>query len=92
VNFLRREFEAKRQGLLWARRCWLLLIPAMLASWWGGGPLRGKALGIRPSWWPSLLNQHEPLIVTSLVVAFVWFTLWKEARKVERETDKLGKE
>ena len=32
VHFLRREFEGKRQGLLWARRCWLLLIPAMLAS------------------------------------------------------------
>jgi hypothetical protein len=92
VHFLRREFEGKRQGLLWARRWWLLLVPAMLASWWGGGPLRGKALGIRPSWWPSLLKEYEPLIVTSLVVAFVWFAFWKEGRKVEREIDKLGKE
>ena len=92
VQFLRREFEGKRQGLLWARRCWLLLVPAMLASWWGGGPLRRKALGIRPSWWPSLLKEYEPLIVTSLVVAFVWFAFWKEGRKVEREIDKLGKE
>jgi len=92
MHFLRREFEGKRQGLVWARRCWLLLIPAMLASWWGGGPLRGKALGIRPSWWPSLLKEHEPLIVTSLVVAFVWFAFWKEGRKVEREIEKLGKE
>jgi hypothetical protein len=34
--YLRREFQYKRQGLLWLRgRVWLL-IPAIAASWWGG--------------------------------------------------------
>ncbi len=92
VHFLRREFEGKRQGSLWLRRFVVLLIPAILASWWGGGPLRGKALGIRPSWWPSLLKDYEPLIVTALVLAFIWFASWREGRKAEREIEKLSKE
>jgi len=92
VQFLRREFEGKRQGSIWLRRFVLLLIPAVLASWWGGGPLRGKALGVRPSWWPGLLTEYEPLIVTALVLAFIWFAFWREGRKAEREIQRLGKE
>ena len=92
VQFLRREFEGKRQSSLSVRRFIVLLIPALLASWWGGGPLRGKALGIRPSWWPSPLKEHEPLIVAALIVVLVWCALWKEGRKAEREIERLSKE
>lgn len=92
VHFLRRELERKRQGLLWIRWGVLLFFPAMLASWWGGGPvLRAKTLGIKASW---LLQVHKPapLIAMALILAFVSFAFAREARKVEREIEKLGKE
>jgi hypothetical protein len=37
VGFLLRSLEMKRDGFLAFRRMVLLIIPAILASWWGGG-------------------------------------------------------
>jgi hypothetical protein len=93
LDFLRREFEAKRRGLLWVRGCVLLLIPAVLVSWWGGGPaLRAKTLGIQSPWLLSLLRGPAPLIVLALVIAFLWFAFSSQARKIEREINKLPKQ
>jgi hypothetical protein len=51
AQFLEREFEGKLQFALETRRWILLLVPAVLAAWWGGGPTLGaKRLGIESPW------------------------------------------
>lgn len=93
VHFLRREFEGKRQSLRWVRWLVLLFFPAVLASWLGRGPvLRAKSLGIQSPGWLQYLQGPGPLIVSSLIIAFVWFALSAEARKADREIEKLGNE
>jgi hypothetical protein len=90
AQFLKREFEGRRQFFLSARRWILLLVPAVLAAWWGGGPaLTAKEMGIKAAW---LLRVHQPvtLIVTILVLGFLWFALGNAARKADREIEKLG--
>jgi hypothetical protein len=90
-QFLKREFEGKRRSALSMRRWILLLVPAVLAAWWGGGPaLTAKEMGIKAVW---LLRVHQPaiLIVTILVLAFVWFAMGNVARKAEQEIEKLGR-
>ena len=93
VHFLQRELRGRRQTLLEIRRTSLLFFPCLVAAWWGGGPVaRTKSLwGIVP---PRLLWFHgiEPLIVGALVLAFAWFACGKQARKVEREIEKLARE
>lgn len=91
VDFLRRLFEAKLRGSLWIRRCMLLLIPAVLASWWGDGPeLGAKTFGVHD---PSLLNALRgptPLIVIGVLIALVWLAFREHERKIRRELEKLG--
>jgi len=90
AQFLKREFKGKRQSAL-AIRVWiLLLVPAVLAAWWGGGPaLRAKELGIKSAW---LLKLHGPvtLLLTISVLALIWFAMGSEARRAEKEIEKLG--
>jgi hypothetical protein len=93
VLFLRRGFEAQRQALLWLRRLVLLLVPGILALWWGGGPVLGlKAWGIESPRLLQLVQGPLPLIVLAVMLSFVWFAFWKEGRKVDREIEKLGTE
>lgn len=90
VQFLKREFEGKRQTAAATRIWMLLLLPAVLADWWGGGPaLRAKELGIKSEW---LLKLHGPvpLIFAISVFATIWFAMGSEARRAEREIEKLG--
>lgn len=91
MDFLRRELEAKRQGALGIRWLVVLLSPAILASWWGGGPaLRAKTLGVQSAWVLQLLNGPALLIVMALAMAFVWFAFSRQARKIKREMERLG--
>jgi hypothetical protein len=90
AHFLRREFEAKRKGLLCVRTWLLLLIPAVVASWWGDGPeLRARALGIHSPSVLNLLKGPAPLIVMGLIVGFLWFAFSHQARKVDLEIENL---
>ncbi len=89
-QFLKREFEGKRRAFLSVRRWILLLLPAVLAAWWGGGPaLTAEEMGVKAAW---LLRAHQPvtLIETVLVLAFIWFAMGNAARKVEQEIEKLA--
>jgi hypothetical protein len=89
AQFLKHEFEGKRQAALGVRVWILLLLPAVLAAWWGGGPaLRAQEMGIKSAW---LLKLHAPvpLIVTVSVLALIWFAMGGEARRVQREIEKL---
>ena len=60
TGFLLRALEKKRDGFLAVRRVVLLIIPAILASWWGGGPaLKARANRFGSVFAQlSLLNQH----------------------------------
>jgi hypothetical protein len=90
AQFLKREFEGKRHSALGARIWMLWLLPAVLASWWGGLPaLRAQQLGIKSPW---LLKLHAPvpLILTMSVLALIWLALGGEARRAQREIEKLG--
>jgi hypothetical protein len=90
LDFLRREFEGKRRGLLWVRGCVLLLIPAVMFSWWGGGPvLRAQAWGTRSPRVLSFLAGPGMLVAMAPIIAFLWFAFSRQARKVKGEIDKL---
>jgi uncharacterized RDD family membrane protein YckC len=89
LQFLKREFEGKRQMTRAIRLLILLLVPSVMVAWWGGGPaLSAREMGIKS---PYLLRLHEPvsLIVTMMVLVLIWFVLGNEARKLEREIEKL---
>lgn len=91
ATFLRREFESKRSGFLEIRRYMFLLIPPILASWWGGGPaIRLRALGVYPS---SRLYEFAsgpwPFIIIGLLLMLVWFAFGLAAKKAMRELDDL---
>lgn len=90
VKFLKREFEGKRQFARLTREWMLLLIPAVLGAWWGGGPaLRAKEMGIR---WVWLLQPRKPmqLLVILSVLVLVWLAMGNVVRKATREIERLG--
>jgi hypothetical protein len=90
AQFLRRMFERKRQ---WAREMrWAvwLLAPAVLASWWGGGPLlAAKNLGVASPWLLGLAGGPAPLVVMALLLALLSLLMSLEARRLDREIDQL---
>ena len=100
VSFLRREFEAKRSGLLGIQRYMLLvLIPPFLASWWGGGwrALRLnhwnlRALGVDPS---SQLYKFAggpwPFVILGFLLVLDWVAFGLAAKKATRELEELGR-
>jgi len=91
TNFLRREFESKRCGLLEIRRYIFLLIPPILASWWPGGPvIRLRALRVDPSSrLYRLAGRPWPFVVIGFLLVLVWLAFGLEARKAAREIDEL---
>jgi hypothetical protein len=93
LDYLRRGYETQRLGLRWVRRGILLLVPAMLAIWWGTRPvLRAMHSGVHSPRMLRLLAGPTPLIVVAVALSFSWFAFWREARKVDREIEKLGRE
>jgi hypothetical protein len=92
-RYLQKLFERKCQGLLWLRKCTLLLIPMVLASWWGAGPeIRAKTWGFQSRWLISALHGPAPLLVMGVVIAFLWWAFSREARRFEREIQQLAKQ
>ncbi len=90
VDFLRAELNRKRTRILEMRWILLLLFPALVASWWGGGPIRmARRLGIE---WPAFLHFQEspgPLIGLALLLTFVWVKFGSEASAIRREIEAL---
>ena len=90
VDFLRRGFEAQRRALLWVRWVVVLLMPAILALWWGRGPVLGaQAWGVRSPRVLRLLAGPMPLIVLAVFLGFIYFAFSREAARVDREIQKL---
>lgn len=100
ASFLQREFEAKRSGLLAIQRYMLLvLIPPMVALWWGGGWRAArlghwglKARGVDPSsWLYQLAGGPWPFIILGLVLVLDWLAFGLAAQKATRELDELAR-
>ncbi len=90
MDFLRQQLDGKRRGALWVRNWLLLLIPAVLLCWWGGGPALGaKTFGLRSPASLRLFQGPAPLLVMIVLIAFEWFAFMREARRAEREIRKL---
>jgi hypothetical protein len=91
VDFLRSELKRKRERLLEIRLALLLLVPAMVACWWGGVAIEiAKWLGIDASWYTRLQDSPAPLIAFALVLAAAWVGFGREARQIGREIENLG--
>ena len=69
----------------------LLTIPAMFASWWGGGPaLRARAMGLDPSsTFSRYLTSVWPMIATGVLLLLVWFAFTSAAKKASAESEAL---
>ena len=90
VDFLRSELEKKRELLLEFRMITLLLIPGLVALWWGGGPTAvAEWLGIAYPWLVRYQQSWAPLIVCVVLLIVIWFGSGREARELRREIERL---
>jgi hypothetical protein len=91
ARFLERQHEERRRGYLWIRRRLFLLIPALAASWWGGGPLaQAKARGLNASsWLYHFCAGPWPFVLAGAVLIFVWFLFAKAAGKAFRDAEEI---
>lgn len=93
VQYLRRELGGKHEGLQSLRLAVLLVCPAIIASWRGGGMvLRAKLMGVTSPWLLRLCGGPAPLIAMALILAFVWFAFSHALRKVDRKIEHLNRE
>lgn len=91
AQFLAREHEERQRGYLRIRSRLFLLIPGILASWWGGGLLAAaKARGLDPSsWLYHFLAGPWPFVMTMTALALVWFGFGKAAEKAARDREEV---
>jgi hypothetical protein len=88
--FLLRSLKRKRDGFLAVCRS-VLLIPAVLASWWGGGPaLKARAMGLDPSSpYDRYLTSVWPIVATCVLLEVIWFAFSGAAKKASVELEAL---
>jgi hypothetical protein len=91
AQFLAKQHEERRRGYLRIRSRLFLLIPGILASWWGGGPLNAaKACGLGPSsWLYRFLAGPWPFVLTVTALVIVWFAFGKAAGKAARDREEV---
>ena len=77
ARFLERQHAERRSGYLRLRRPLFLLIPGILACWWGGGHL---AAARAPAWL---------FVLTGAALVLVWIAFGKAAEKAARERDEV---
>jgi hypothetical protein len=91
IRFLELQHEERAKGYLRLRvRLWLL-VPSIVASWLGGGPLMAaRARGLDPSSWLfHFCAGPWPFIIAVLVLALVWLAFGGAARKAKRDVEDL---
>jgi hypothetical protein len=91
AGFLLRSLKMKRDGFLAIRRVVLLTIPAILASWWGGGPaLKARAMGLDPSSpYYRYLTSVWPMMATCVLLLLIWFAFRSATKKASTEFEAL---
>jgi hypothetical protein len=87
AQFLARQHEERQRGYLRIRSRLFLLIPGILASWWGGGLVAAaKANGLDPSsWLYHFLAGPWPFVLTVMPLVLVWFAFGKAAEKAAQD-------
>lgn len=91
IRFLELQHEERAKAYLRLRwRLWLLL-PSIVASWFGGGLLiTARARGLNPSSWLfHFCAGPWPFIIAVLVLALVWLAFGGAARKAKRDVEDL---
>ena len=92
VDFLKSELKRKRERLLEIRLTLCLLFPAVAACWWGGVAIElATRLGIDAPWYVRFQQSPAPLIAFALVLAVAWLGFGREARRIDREIESLGR-
>jgi FtsH-binding integral membrane protein len=91
AGFLLRSLKRKRDGFLAVRRAVLFIIPAVFASWWGGGAaLKARAMGLDPaSLYYLYLTSVWPMVATCFLLLVIWFAFSGAAKKASTEFDAL---
>jgi hypothetical protein len=91
VRFLERQHEERARDYLRIRRRLWLLIPSIVASWLGEGPLTlAKARGLDPSSWLfQFCAGPWPFILVAAGLAFVWLAFGSAATKARRDLEEL---
>lgn len=89
ADFLKREFNGKREFAQMTRQLILYLVPAVFIAWWAGGPaLTAKEFGIHVSW-IAVRHAPVPLIITLFALACIWGAMGDIRRKAEKELEQL---
>ncbi len=91
VRFLERQHEERARGYLRFRRRLWLLIPSIVASWLGGGPLTfARAKGLDPSSWLfQFCAGPWPFILVAACLALAWLAFGGAAAKARRDLEEL---
>jgi len=91
IHFLECQHEERARGYLRVRRRLWLLLPSIVASWLGGGPIAlAKTTGMDTS---SLLFRfcagQGPFVLVGACFILVWLALGAAAAKARRDIEKL---
>jgi len=91
AGFLLRSLQMKRDGYRAVQRIVLLIVPAVLASWWGhGAALKARAMGLDPaSPYYRYLTGVGPIIATCLLLLLVWLAFREAASRASAEYDSM---
>jgi hypothetical protein len=91
VHFLERQHEDRARGYLRLRRQLWLLMPCIVASWIGEGPLLvAKENGLDPSTWLFRFCAGPwPFIFITAVVVLIWLAFGAAANKAKREAEEI---
>lgn len=87
AQFLVRQHEERQRGYLRIRSRVFLLIPGILASWWGGAGLAAaKARGLDPSsWLYHFLAGPWLFVLFVMALVLVWLAFGKAAEKAAQD-------
>ncbi len=91
AQFLARQHEERQRGYRRIRQRLFLLIPGILASWWGGGPLlAAKARGLDPgTGLYYFLGGPWPFVLIAAALVVVWFAFGKAADKAAHDREEV---
>lgn len=91
AQFLVRQHEERQRGYLRIRSRLFLLIPGILASWWGGAGLAAaKARGLEPSsWFYHFLAGPWLFALFAMALVLVWFAFGKAAEKAAQDREEV---